>query len=209
MTSVDSRRRILLATANPGKEREFRALFDPELTVLALNDLGLSSPDETGMTIADNAVLKAVTTSLHSELVVVADDSGLEVDALRGAPGVFSARYAGVPPDDQQNIDLLLSQIEHVPEAARTARFRCVVVVARGGAALFSSEGICEGTIGREPRGTNGFGYDPIFVLPDGRTMAELPSEEKNVISHRALAFRAVAERLNRLIDELDIAGER
>ena len=209
MRSSVADRRIVLATSNPGKVREFEALFNMRFTVLTLEDLGLPSPEETCRTIADNAELKAVTTSLYTDLIVVADDSGLEVDALAGSPGVHSARYAGEPPDDQRNIELLLSRIEQVPDDARTARFRCVVSVARGGRVLFSAEGICEGVIGRCRRGANGFGYDPIFVLRDGRTMAELSSDEKNHISHRALAFRGVAERLDRLIEELDITGER
>jgi XTP/dITP diphosphohydrolase len=169
----------------------------------------MESPDETGVTFAENAELKAREISRLTPWPVIADDSGLEVDALDGAPGVYSARYSGEPPDDQRNIDLLLAQLAAVSDASRTGRFRCVVAVARKGEVLFTAAGACEGVIGHERRGANGFGYDPVFILPDGRTMAEISDEEKNQISHRAVAFRTVAEPLTELMDELANAGER
>lgn len=199
---------VVLATTNPGKVREFKALLPPGVTVLSLTDLELTGPEETGESFADNAALKATEISRVTDALVVADDSGLEVDALQGAPGVRSARYAGDPPDDQRNIDLLLEQMAEIPPALRTARFRCAVAVARRGEILLRADGTCEGSIGYQRRGTRGFGYDPIFVLPDGRTMAELSDEEKNQVSHRAVAFRAVAEPLSALIGELSNAGE-
>lgn len=199
---------IVLATSNPGKIREFAALLPPTLTVLSLRDLGVEGPEETGETFADNAELKATTISRLTDALVVADDSGLEVDALQGAPGVRSARYAGEPPNDERNIDLLLERLSDVPQPLRTARFRCAVAVARHGEVLLRADGSCEGTIGFERRGSNGFGYDPIFVFSDGRTMAELSAEEKNQVSHRAIAFRAVAEPLTELVAELSSVGE-
>ena len=198
----------MIATSNPGKVEEFRAMVPGNVKTLSLRDLGLATPDETGSTFADNATLKAVEISLYTDALVVADDSGLEVDALDGDPGVYSARFAGEPPDDRRNIELLLSRLGDTPGRERSARFKCVVVVARRGEEVLCSTGVCEGVIGHEPRGTNGFGYDPVFVLPDGRTMAELTSVEKNRISHRANAFRDVAEPLIRLIDELESIGE-
>lgn len=199
---------LVLASSNQGKVREFAKLFPANVHVASLRELGLDSPEETGVTFLENATLKAREISLQVTGLVVADDSGLEVDALDGAPGVYSARYSGEPPDDERNIDLLLARLEHVPDAARTGRFQCVVAVARAGEVVLSAAGSCEGTIGHSRRGLNGFGYDPVFVLPDGRTMAELSDEEKNQISHRAVAFRAVAEPLNELIAELANAGE-
>lgn len=174
----------------------------------SLRELGLESPKETGATFAENAALKAREISLRTEAVVIADDSGLEVDALGGEPGVYSARYSGEPPDDERNIELLIERLSGTPDEERTGRFRCAVAVARGGEILLTASGTCEGTIGHERRGTNGFGYDPVFILADGRTMAELSDDEKNVISHRAVAFRAVAEELTELIAELANAGE-
>jgi XTP/dITP diphosphohydrolase len=199
---------LVLATTNQGKVREFAALLTPAVTVRSLRDLKLSVPEETGNTFAENAALKATAISLATDAIVVADDSGLEVDALGGEPGVRSARYAGEPGDDQRNIDLLLRRLAGTPLELRSARFRCAVAVAQRGEILLVSEGACEGSIGFERRGTNGFGYDPVFVLQDGRTMAELSANGKNMISHRAVAFRGVAEPLTELFEELTIAGE-
>jgi XTP/dITP diphosphohydrolase len=168
----------------------------------------MESPEETGATFLENAELKAREISLRTPDLVIADDSGLEVDALGGEPGVYSARYSGEPPDDERNIDLLLAKLEGVDPDRRTGRYRCVVAVAQRGEILLTAAGSCEGTIGYERRGSNGFGYDPIFIMADGRTMAELSDVQKNQISHRAVAFRAVADSLTELIGELTIAGE-
>jgi XTP/dITP diphosphohydrolase len=200
--------RIVLASSNPGKVREFAKLFPANVRIVSLRELRLESPEETGITFAENAAIKAREISLQTDSVVVADDSGLEVDALDGEPGVYSARYSGEPPDDERNIDLLLDRLSGTPQESRAARYRCVVAVARGGEMLLTSSGSCEGTIGHERKGTNGFGYDPLFIMADGRTMAELSDDEKNQISHRAVAFRAVAGPLTELIEELASAGE-
>jgi XTP/dITP diphosphohydrolase len=205
---VNDAHRIVLASSNAGKVREFAKLFPANVHVVSLRELGLESPNETGTTFAENAAIKAREISLLTDSVVVADDSGLEVDALGGEPGVYSARYSGEPPDDERNIDLLIEKLSGTLDGARTARFQCAVAVARRGEMLLTSSGSCEGTIGHERKGTNGFGYDPLFILSDGRTMAELTDDEKNQISHRAVAFRAVAGPLAELIEELAKAGE-
>lgn len=200
-------RKIALATTNPGKIKEFRALLPGNVEVVSLAELGLEGPEETGLTFAENAAIKSIALSRNVRLLVVADDSGLEVDALNGEPGVRSARYAGEPANDQRNIEKLLNAMSNVVEPYRRARFHCAVSVAWDGTELLRSTGICEGSIGDAPRGSNGFGYDPVFVLPSGRTMAENTAEEKNQISHRSRAFRAVAESLRALIDEQSPAG--
>lgn len=193
---------LVLATKNRGKAVEFSALLPADIKIMTLDDMNMLSPDETGMTFAENATMKAVEVSKLVDAIVLADDSGLEVDALNGEPGVYSARYAGEPGNDRSNIDLLLRRLEGVDESKRAGRFVCSVVVARGGDVLFSAEGRCEGRIGHERRGENGFGYDPVFCFDDGRTMAELSTGEKNQISHRAMAYRNVADRLKALFTE-------
>lgn len=195
--------RMLIATSNQGKLREFRSLVPEDVVLVSLADLGLPSPDETGATFAENADLKAQFAAAKSGLLSMADDSGLEVDALGGAPGVYSARYAGEPSSDKRNIDKLLRKLEATSRARREARFWCAVSIASPEGVLARGAGQCEGVIGFEPRGTNGFGYDPIFVLPDGRTMAELPQDEKNVISHRAKALSAIRPALDSIIENL------
>ena len=185
---------VVLATKNRGKVREFLALLPGDIAIKTLEEMGMSAPPETGLTFAENATIKALGISALCDAIVVADDSGLEVHALGGAPGVWSARFAGEPADDERNIDLLLAKLQGVPDKDRTARFVCSVIVSRGDQVLLESSGFCDGVVGHERRGTNGFGYDPIFILPNGRTMAELTPEEKNTLSHRAHAFRQVAE---------------
>ncbi len=187
-----SQAELLLATSNPGKRREFVQLLPPGITVQTLDEAGIDSPAETGATFAENARLKAVAASLQSGLVTLADDSGLEVTILGGDPGVRSARFAGEPPSDRRNRDALLAALDQVPADSRQARFVCVVSLARAGTILAEAEGTCPGTIATTPVGSNGFGYDPIFRLPDGRTLAELPAAEKNEISHRARAYRLI-----------------
>ena len=194
---------LLLATTNPGKVREYLKLLEGiPLQVVTLEEVAISGVvEETGATIEENAALKAREYARLSCLLTIADDSGLEVEALGGEPGVRSARYAGDVSDQERN-RVLLARLESTPEERRRARFRCVIAIASPDGSLESSEGTCEGFIAREPRGEYGFGYDPIFYLPDpGKHMAELPLEVKNRISHRARAMagaRAILERLAR-----------
>ncbi len=191
---------LLLATRNANKTREFRELLGKDFDVHDLSFFDeMAIPKESGRTFEENAILKAVAASQDRRvqdrhLLAVADDSGLEVDALGGAPGIFSARYAGEHASDKENIDKLLSELvrRNVPLDQRSARFRCVIALAREGKVLGKFEGIVEGSIVDLPRGSRGFGYDPIF-LPNGfdKTFGELPIELKNRISHRARAIRA------------------
>ncbi len=187
--------KLLIATNNPGKAREYRALLADlpvEITFPAQEGLALEV-EETGETFAANARLKAVAFAQASGLPALADDSGLEVDALGGAPGVRSARYAGPGATDADRTRKLLAALADVPPGRRTARFRCVVALAWPDGVVQTAEGVCEGEIGFEPRGAHGFGYDPVFLVAGygGRTMAELPPAEKNRISHRARAVAA------------------
>ena len=171
-----------------------------------MRDLGahpeISEIPESGTSFEENAKLKALAASTQLPDLVIADDSGLEVDALRGAPGIYSARYAGANATDNEKIATLLRELSRVgvTDDTRRARFRCVVALARNGNLLGTFEGIAEGNIADKPRGNRGFGYDPIFV-PEGfeQTFAELPAEVKNTISHRAKAIRALADRLRGL----------
>ncbi|MEI7958151.1 MAG: RdgB/HAM1 family non-canonical purine NTP pyrophosphatase [Verrucomicrobiota bacterium] len=182
--------RLLLATRNRHKTSELAALLGAEFQVEDLTTHPeLPEVEETGVTFLENATLKALAASRHfgADVLVLADDSGLEVDALGGAPGVRSARFAGPGATDADNTALLLARLENATE--RTARFRCVIAVARGGELAASFEGACEGRIIDAPRGCEGFGYDPVFVPEgDSKTFAELPAEMKNRISHRAKA---------------------
>jgi non-canonical purine NTP pyrophosphatase (RdgB/HAM1 family) len=187
---------LVLATKNPGKVREFRALFwdVPRLRVRALDELG-KMPDviEDGKTFEENAIKKAREIALVTGTLVLADDSGLEVDALSGRPGVHSARFAGRHGDDAANNDKLLAEMSRVPDGERVARFRVVLALAdpKGplGDEVHTEFGVCEGVILRARRGSQGFGYDPLFC-PDGYelSVAELAPDEKNRISHRAVA---------------------
>lgn len=181
---------LLLATTNPGKRREFARLLPPRVRVVDLVAVGVVLPPESGTTFATIAAAKAVAAAAASGLPTLADDSGLEVVALGGAPGVRSARFGGEPPDDDRNRRALLEALADLRPVDRAARFVCVVAFAHAGRVVAVAEGTCRGAIALEPRGGLGFGYDPIFQLPDGRTMAELPSLEKNAISHRGLAYR-------------------
>lgn len=184
-------KKLLIATHNRGKLFEYRALLDGlALELLTLDDVGIAdNVPETGATFRENAELKAVTYAWQSGLLALADDSGLEVDALNGEPGVYSKRYAGDAKTDAECNAYLLEKLRDVRPAGRTARFRCVIVIADPQGHLWATEGTCEGKIAFEPRGTNGFGYDPIFIVGDsGRHMAELSPEEKNRVSHRARA---------------------
>ena len=194
-------RQLLLATRNAHKTREFAEILGPDFVV---NDLSgepdAPSVEETGSTFGENAILKAVAISKWSGSLVVADDSGLEVDALAGEPGVHSARYAGPNATDDANLARLLAELRRcADQSAFTARFRCVLALARGGKLVETFDGVVEGTIVDQPRGNGGFGYDPVFQ-PVGliQTFGELPAEEKNRMSHRAQAIgllRAVLEK--------------
>ncbi len=188
--TVSSRPTLALATSNRGKISELRALLGEDIELVSLDDLGLPSPEETGSTFEANAELKARYVFEHGGLVTLADDSGLEVDALGGLPGVMSARYAGDQHDDAANRALLLRTLASLPDSDRTARFVAVIAVINGHGELTLSRGTCEGAMAFEERGSGGFGYDSLFELPDGRTMAELEPATKNAISHRANAMR-------------------
>lgn len=197
--------RLLLATNNAGKVRELRALLEPDgWTVLTPSEAGIRlEPEETGATYAENAAIKAHAFAQAAGVPALADDSGLEVDALGGRPGVHSARYGGAGLSAEDKVEMLLRELAGVPQADRGARFRAVIVVAAPDGRAWQSEGVCEGRIAPAPRGANGFGYDPVFLLPErGLTMAELGEEEKNRISHRALAVRAAIALLEGLREE-------
>lgn len=188
---------LILATKNSHKTREFAEILGEGFDVRDLSDANdLSGVEETGSTFAENAALKAVATSkLFSELVV-GDDSGLEVDALKGAPGIYSARYAGANASDDENIGKLLLELAKLgsePGSPPSARFRCALALARDGKLIVACDGVVEGKIIRTPRGESGFGYDPIFQ-PHGfeQTFAELSASEKNRISHRARAIKSL-----------------
>ena len=185
-------RELLLATANPGKRREFMQLLPPEISVMTLDDLKITLPPEIELTFAAIADRKATFASSASGRLTLADDSGLIVDVLGGAPGIRSARYAGEPPSDANNRARLLAALTDIPPEARAARFVCAVSLAAAGEVIARAEGVCEGTIGVTERGEHGFGYDSIFVLATGETMAELSAQEKNRISHRARAYREI-----------------
>ncbi|WP_066194511.1 MULTISPECIES: XTP/dITP diphosphatase [Gracilibacillus] len=184
---------LIIATKNQGKMKDFKGLFEPfGIQVSSLLDLTESVEDiaETGETFEENAALKAEAICERLQTPVIADDSGIEIDALNGEPGVYSARYAGLNKDDQANVEKVLHNLQDIPEQKRSARFVCVLAVAQPGQRTIFKRGECEGTIANQPAGENGFGYDPIFV-PEGlsQTMAELTPEQKNEISHRRKAL--------------------
>jgi XTP/dITP diphosphohydrolase len=189
--------KVLLATRNGGKIEELRRILAPYGVELVGLDADFEPGPETAPDFRGNALAKAREAAAHSGLPTVADDSGLAVDALNGMPGVLSARWAGQHGDDVANLELLLRQVADVPSDRRTARFVCAAAAVLPDGRELVVEEAMEGRIVDAPRGTNGFGYDPIFV-PDGetRTSAELTSEEKDAISHRGKAFRALAPRL-------------
>jgi len=194
--------KLLVATNNKGKAREYQQMLNiPFLQVVTPAEEGITlDVKETGATFAENAVLKAKAFARASGLLTLADDSGLEVDALDGEPGVYSARYAGENATDAQLIAFLLKKLEAVPPEKRTARFHCVITIAPPEGEPMLCDGACEGIIAEKPQGNNGFGYDPVFYLPQfGKTMAEIPPETKNGISHRARAAEKAAELLKKL----------
>ena len=190
---------LLIATTNAGKFREFcQLLADVPLHLTSLVELGNPpAVSEEGETYAANALHKALVIAGWSGAAVLADDSGLEVDALGGAPGVRSARFAGDQQDSHANLAKLLQLLKDTPPARRTAHFRCVVAVARADGRTLTAEGSCAGIIVEAPRGTEGFGYDPVFFYPPlGLTFAEMPAAQKNQVSHRARACRKLRESL-------------
>ncbi|WP_107840798.1 XTP/dITP diphosphatase [Metasolibacillus meyeri] len=195
-------KQVVIATKNKGKAKDFEALFTPlGYEVVTMFDVAPNMEiEETGTTFEANAVLKAEALAEALQMLVIADDSGLAIDALNGEPGVYSARYAG-DHDDEANIVKVLEKLQGVPEEQRTARFCCALAVAGPQLETYTVFGTCEGVILEEKRGTNGFGYDPIFYVPQlQRAMAELSPEEKGAISHRGNAIRKLADVLPTLI---------
>jgi XTP/dITP diphosphohydrolase len=206
--------KLLVATNNPGKVREYEELLADlpvslEITFPAQEGLTLEV-EESGASFEENARIKARAYAQASGLLTLADDSGLEVDALSGAPGVHSARYGGPGADDADRYRKLLKSLADVPVGQRSARFRCVVALATPDGIMHTTDGVCEGEIGSAPRGQHGFGYDPVFVVKgyDGRTMAELSPELKNRISHRARALLAMQPTLVEVILDSRSCGE-
>lgn len=198
--------RLLIATHNRGKLIEYQEILNDDFELVTLDDVGIRDDvDETGVTLAENAQLKAIAYARPSGLLTLADDSGLEVDALGGEPGVYSKRYAGENKSDAERNAFLLNKLRDVPRGKRSARFRCAIAIATPNGQLWETDGACEGEIMFEPRGTNGFGYDPIFQVAErGVRMAELSTAEKNKISHRARAAekaRGILKTLNRELD--------
>jgi XTP/dITP diphosphohydrolase len=196
------RKTLVLATLNPAKGRELVELLgDVAFEVRLLREWpGATAPEETADSHAGNALLKARAAAAHTGCLVLADDSGLEVDALGGAPGLRSARYGGPGLDDAGRVRLLLEALRGVPAARRVARFRCVIAIAAPGGAERLAEGTVEGVIAEAPRGSGGFGYDPVFFYPPlGRTLAELTEREKARVGHRGLAVAAARRLLGAL----------
>ncbi len=195
--------KIVLATRNRGKVRELQELLaETNFEVVSLADYpGVPEVIEDGNTFKENAIKKAREVAEAVGEVTLADDSGLEVDYLDGAPGVLSARFAGEQHDDEANNRKLLQLLSGVPWEKRTARFRCVVAIAVPGGKVETAEGTCQGIITTQPRGKNGFGYDPLFYIPGyGKTFAELEGPEKNKISHRGRALRNATRLLKELV---------
>lgn len=196
---MPERRRVVLATRNQGKVKEFNRLFaDLGWEGISLAEFeGVPEVIEDGETFEANALKKAIEISTYLNLPALGDDSGLEVDALDGRPGVYSARYAGEDATDEKNWRKLLDELDGVPMERRTARFRCTIAFVVPGSEPVITTGSCEGLIAKEPKGTNGFGYDPVFYIPEmEKMMAQLLPEEKNQISHRARAMNHLLEAL-------------
>ncbi|ASB88026.1 XTP/dITP diphosphatase [Bacillus sonorensis] len=191
---------VIIATKNEGKVKEFKEMLAPRgYDVKSLLDIGYTADiEETGQTFEENAIIKAETIAKETGKMVIADDSGLSVDYLGGRPGVYSARYAGEEKNDLANLQKLLQELEGVEKEDRTARFRCALALSIPGQETKTVEGAVEGFITEEPAGTNGFGYDPVFLVKDkDKTMAQLSSSEKNKISHRADALKKLSALLD------------
>lgn len=198
---------VIIATKNPGKAKEFEHIFAPRgIAVRTLLDFPeIPDVEETGTTFEANAILKAEAISRLLNRMVIGDDSGLMVDALEGQPGIYSARYAGEQKNDQENIDKVLLELTGLPVDKRTARFYCALAVAVPTQETITVSGICEGRILEERRGTHGFGYDPVFYVPEkGLAMAEMTSSEKNKISHRANALKKLDTVLDSILKRAD-----
>lgn len=194
--------KLVLATNNKGKVRELAEMLQPlGFQVFPIGAYpGFSEVEEDGDTFSANAIKKAVAATEFTGELCLADDSGLEVDAINGAPGVYSARFAGEPKDDEANNRKLLQLLANVPDEQRTARFRCVIALAKPNGSVQTADGTCEGIILRELKGEGGFGYDPLFYVPQfNQTFAELDLAKKNSISHRGKALQKAVEILNRL----------
>ncbi len=196
--------RVVIATSNPGKISEIQDLLGDAAETVSLRDLDIDGAEETGATFEENAVLKAVHAARQSGLIAVADDSGIEVDALGGAPGVWSARYAGTSATDSDNRMRLLRDLANQGDVDRSAGFTCVIAVAQPSGHTRTFRGEMRGRIASEPRGSGGFGYDSLMLLDDGRTVAELTADEKNRISHRGTALRNALPYLKNLLAEAE-----
>jgi XTP/dITP diphosphohydrolase len=195
---------VIIATKNRGKAREFEDIFRSRGYVIRtlLDYPEIADIEETGNSFEENAILKAEAVSKQLNIRVISDDSGLMIDALEGRPGIFSARYAGEQKDDEANIDKVLKELSGIPTNKRTARFYCALALAAPGQKTLTVSGTCEGRIHEERRGTNGFGYDPIFFVPEkGLSMAELSGDEKNQISHRANAIKQMDMMLDSFLE--------
>lgn len=195
---------IIIATKNSGKVKDFEQLFKSKGFVIKslLDYPEIPDVEETGKTFAENAKLKSEQISTILQRAVIADDSGLSIDALDGEPGVYSARYAGEQKDDQDNIKKVLLNLEGVPYEKRTARFHCALALTIPNQETYLVDGTCEGIISTQSKGEHGFGYDPIFFLPEqNKTMAQLSSEEKNKISHRANALKKLQSMINQMFN--------
>lgn len=193
--SVLNSNKIVLASGNPGKIKEIQAILT-DFSIVTQQEFNIQEAEETGSTFIENAIIKARNAALHSNLPAIADDSGLAVDALNGAPGVISARYAGSQASDQKNLQKLLLDMQDIPESQRSARFICVIVLMRHAKDPFPiiAQASWEGSILTQPQGNNGFGYDPIFWVPtENCSSAELPAARKNQLSHRGQALRQLA----------------
>ncbi len=196
-------KRLVLATTNPGKIREFRRLLvGIPFEVVTPGELGLAlEVEETGVSYEENATLKTRAFAKAAGCLALGDDSGIEVDALGGRPGLYSARYGGPGLDDAGRTALLIEEMRTVPDGKRYARYRAVVAVAGADGEARTFAGVCEGTVGHEACGERGFGYDPIFVLGDGRRAGQVTDVEKDAVSHRGQAVRAAAEYLRSLAE--------
>ena len=193
-------KQIVLASSNPGKVREINQLLaNLGLHAHPQSEYGVTDAEETGLTFVENAIIKARNAARHTGLPAIADDSGIEVDALNGAPGIYSARFAGSGASDRANLEKLLSELQDVPETRRCARFQCLMVYLRHAddPTPVICQGTWEGSILLEPRGENGFGYDPVFYVPTHDcSSAELAADVKNSLSHRGQALRALVDAL-------------
>ncbi|MCA9832823.1 MAG: RdgB/HAM1 family non-canonical purine NTP pyrophosphatase [Thermomicrobiales bacterium] len=194
---------VVLASSNKGKIAELQRLLEGVAQVKSASELSIVMPEETGLTFAENAMLKAEAGHEQTGLTVIGDDSGLVVDALDGAPGIYSARYAGEDATDADNNAKLLTALANIPAAERTAHFHSAIAIVTANGEQMIFEGRCDGAIAYEPRGDHGFGYDPLFVLPDGKRMAELDSDTKNTVSHRGSAMRQAIPALRAWLESM------